>query len=209
VRVLLVNTKLAAKDKQPTSIKSLVDPRWKGRAALGNPLQGTTTVHLAELASHWGDDKTRAFLEGLRDNQVRRASSSWEVKQLVATGKVAFGLTNSDHAFDSLSSGAPVAVVYPDQEAKGLGALVLPTSVVLIRGGPHPENGKRLIDHLVSPAVEAALTKGGTYLALRPGAAAPAGMRAIEDIRAMTLDPAAASESLERIQPWIRSTFGL
>ena len=44
------------------------------------------------------------------------------------------------------ADGAPVAIVYPDQEPGGLGTLVMPRTVVQIRGGPHPSEAKQLID---------------------------------------------------------------
>ena len=57
---------------------------------------------------------------------------------------------NGDDANEALKAGAPVEVVYPDQD--DLGTLVMPTSVVLIRGGPNPDEGRGLIDYLLSDA---------------------------------------------------------
>ena len=207
-RVLLVNTKLVPEKARPTSIRSLAEPRWKKRIAIPNPLHGTTLVQLAALSAHWGEKETQDFLDALRVNEVKIATTSWDVMQLVVKGEVAFGLTNTDHADGALASGAPVAMVYPDQEPNGLGTLVLPTSVLLIRGGPHPQAARRLIDHLLSPAVETALCESGTYFPLRAGATLPAGMRRIEDIRVMPLDFAKSGEGIERIKPWIEHWLG-
>lgn len=207
-RVLLVNTKLVPRGKEPASIKSLGAPPWKGRGALANPLHGSTLAQMAVLDGLWGDEEMRRFIDALRANEVRIATTSWDVKRLVEKGDVAFGLTNTDHASEAMAAGGPVAVVYPDQEKNGIGTLVLPTSVLLIRGGPHPEAGRRLVDHLLSPAVEAELCKSGAYFPLRAGATALPGLRRIEDIHAMPIDFMRAGEGLERIKPWLAHWVG-
>ena len=119
-RVLLVNRRARpAGESGPRSIRDLADPRWKGRAAIANPLFGTTTMHVAALFARWGDAEARAFLDALKANGVRIASSNGEVKRLVVAGEVAFGLTDTDDANEALKEGADVDVVYPD--ADGLG----------------------------------------------------------------------------------------
>ena len=56
-RVLLVNTQAMGGDVSPVSMRDLADPRWKGRAAIANPLFGTTTMHVAALFAAWGDEE--------------------------------------------------------------------------------------------------------------------------------------------------------
>lgn len=207
-RVLLVNTKLVPASARPSSIRDLANPRWKGRVAIPNPLHGTTLVQMGALSALWDDDQTRAFLDSLQANEVKVATTSWDAMQLVTNGQAAFALTNTDHADAAVSSGAPVAIVYPDQGPKGIGTLVLPTSVLLLRGGPHPAVGRRLVDHLVSPAVETELCRSRAYFPLRTDAAATDGARRLADIRATPLDVARTSEALERIRPSIERWLG-
>jgi len=201
-RVLLVNTKLVPKNEWPLSIHSLTDPRWKGRTAMGNPLHGTTLVQMAAFAANWGEAETRRFLDERGKNGVRIATTSWEVKELIQKGKVAFGVTNTDHAYESLHSGAPVAVIYPDQEKNGIGTLVIPTSVFLL-AGPHRETARRLVDFLLTAPVEEMLTRDGAYFSLRPGAKALPGMKSLDEFRPMQVDFARAGAALQRIKPWI------
>lgn len=207
VRLLLVNTKLVAENARPKSVRDLAARRWKGRTAIANPRHGTTLVHFAALASRWGEEETQRFLSDLDEDDVQIASTSWEVKQLVESGKAAFGLTNNDHVFEAVQAGSPVAAVVPDQESGGLGALVLPTSVMLIRG-PHPENGRRLVDHLLSRDVEAQLVNSGGYLPLRDDAVAAEGMPDVRRIRTLSYDPAQANDALERMRPWLDRWHG-
>src|SRR5262249_39833936 len=142
-RVLLVNKTRVPSGEAPRSIRDLAAPRWKGQTAIANPLFGTTTMHVAALFAAWGDVEARRFLDDLKESGARIAGSNGEVKRLVAAGEVAFGLTDTDDADEARKDGAPVDVVYPDQD--GIGTLIMPTALVLIRGGPHPDAGRKLI----------------------------------------------------------------
>lgn len=205
-RVLLVNKKRVPPGEMPKSIRDLADSRWKGRTAIANPLFGTTTMHVAALASVWGDERLRAFLDALRSNDVRVASSNGEVRRLVAAGEVAFGLTDTDDANEALKDGADVEVVYPDQD--GEGTLLMPTAVVLI-AGPNRENGKRLVDYLVSADVERQMSQAAAHMPLRPSVPLPPSLRSVSQLRAMKVDYAHLGDVMERIQPWLREWAGL
>jgi len=206
-RVLLVNDDLVSEAGTPRSIRDLADPRWKGRTAIANPLFGTTTMHVAALFSAWGDEEAKAFLNRLKENDVRIASSNGEVKRLVVSGEIAFGLTDTDDAHVALGDGAPVRVVYPDQD--GMGSLVIPTVAVLIKGGPRPEAGRRLIDCLLSAEVESAMAKSAAHMPLRPAVPVPHNVRAVGSIKAMEVDYGSVARTMERIQPWLREWVGL
>jgi iron(III) transport system substrate-binding protein len=206
-RVLLVNRKLVPSEAMPRSIRDLAAPRWKGKTAIANPLFGTTTMHVAALFAKWGEGDARAFLDALKANDVRIASSNGEVKRLVASEEVAFGLTDTDDANEAKKEGADVEVVYPD--ADELGTLVMPTSVVLMAKGPNPEPGRKLVDFLLSPEAERRMAEAAAHMPLRAGVATPSGVRGVSDIRAMDVDYAKVAEEMEKIQPWLRQWAGL
>src|SRR5438128_11462910 len=156
-RILLVNTSRVDADSMPRSIVDLANPHWSGDTAIANPLFGTTTMHVAALFAEWGDEKARAFLQALKANGVRVASSNGEVKRLQAGGEVAFGLADTDDADEALKEGAPISVVYPDQD--DLGTLLMPTSVLMMKGSPHPAPASKLIDYLLTRDVERRLAE--------------------------------------------------
>ncbi len=199
---------LARKGAQrPTSVRDLAAKAWKGKAALANPLYGTTTMHVAALASAWGDDKLKSFLEAVKQNGTRIASSNGEVKRLVVAGEVDFGLTDTDDAADAVKGGAPVEIVYPDQD--DLGALVMPTSVVCMRGGPNLATAKTLVDALLGPDTERRLAAAGGFMPLRSGVDVPPGVRSVSDFRAMTVDYAKVAQRMESLQPWLARWTGI
>jgi iron(III) transport system substrate-binding protein len=205
-RVLLVNTNEVAANP-PSSIRDLSNPRWKNRAAIANPLFGTTTMHIAALFSAWGDAEAKEFLNAAKANGVRLAASNGEVKRLVSSGEVAWGVTDTDDASEALASGAPVRIVFPDQDQ--LGTLVMPTSVVMIRGARHPKEAHDFIDYLASAATETYLAEHGAHLPLQKGVAPPQSLSAPADLRVMNVDYGNLALTIERIQPWLREWTGL
>jgi len=206
-RVLLVNTRMVDGASMPHSLADLTSTEWRGRVAMANPLYGTTTMHVAALASLWGETRVQQFLTELRRNDVRIASSNGEVRRLVVAGEVAVGITDTDDAHEALKEGAPVSVIYPDDEPGG--TLVIPTAAVIIKGGPNPTAARRLIDYLVSATVEEQMAKSAAHMPLRPGVPVPRGVLPVSDIKAMNVDYAAVAEQIERMQPWLRGWVGL
>ncbi|MBI3202839.1 MAG: extracellular solute-binding protein [Myxococcales bacterium] len=205
-RVILVNRNRVATGDAPRSIRDLASPQFKGQCAMANPLYGTTTMHVAALFAAWGDADAKAFLQAVKSNGVRIASSNGEVKRLVASGEAAIGLTDTDDAHEALEAKAPVDVVWPDQE--GLGTLVMPTVVVLVKGGPHPDAGRRLIDFLLSAEVERRMAEKAAHMPLRGDVTVP-GVRRIAEVRAMQVDYQRVAAEMQRIQPWLRDWVGL
>ena len=122
-------------------------------------------------------------------------------------GEVTFGLTDTDDANEAIKEGAPVEVVYPDSD--GAGTLVMPTTVVLMRSGPHPDPGRRLVDYLLSAATERRLAEAAAHMPLRADVPVPPQVRPVSAIRPMEVDYAKVAEQVEKIQPWLRQWAGL
>ena len=203
-RVLLVNTDLVSETERPVSIRDLANTRWRGQTAIANPLFGTTTMHTAALFAVWGEETAKAFFDTLKSNDIQIASSNGEVKRLVVSGEVAFGLTDTDDAYSAVQEGAPVAIVYPDGD--DLGTLVMPTVAVMIRGAPHPEAARRLIDH---GRTEEALIEAGAHIPLGPTDTGAPSLPGLDQLRPMAVDYERVAQEMERIQPWLREWIGL
>lgn len=159
-RVLLVNTDLiTSKDDYPTSVRDLVDPKWKQNCALARPLFGTTATHFAVLRVQDGHDKTIEFLEQIRDNAVV-LSGNKQVALAVASGQVAWGLTDTDDAIIEKDRLQNVEIVFPDQQPDQPGTLRIPNTLAILKDAPHPVAAEKLADYLVSAQTEDRLAMG-------------------------------------------------
>ncbi len=159
-RVLLVNTEAVGDGERPGSLYDLADEKWRGKGGLAKPLFGTTATHVACLFAYLGDEKARQLLDEIKANEVRVFPGNKQVAQAVSSGQVVFGLTDTDDAMGEIEAGHPVEVVYPDQQDDGLGTLFIPNTLAIIKGSPHAEEARKLVDHLLTPEIEIELAKG-------------------------------------------------
>lgn len=158
-RVLIVNRDLIAQDALPKSILDL--PARAREVAVANPLFGSTATHAAALGAALGSDKAVNLFADLAAGGAHFVDGNAVVRDMVAAGRVPLGLTDTDDACEAITRGDPVTVVFLDQGEGGLGTLVVPNSLALVRGAPHPDAAKALIDHLTTPRVEALLVEAG------------------------------------------------
>jgi iron(III) transport system substrate-binding protein len=207
-RVLIVNTKLVAADDRPASIHDLADAKWRGKAGIAKPLFGTTATHAACLFAHWGEGGAKQYFRKLKANDVEILSGNKQVALSVASGRLAFGLTDTDDAIIEQEKGLPVAIVYPDQGKDALGTLFIPNTLSVIRGGPNPEAARRLVDYLLSPEVEAKLAAGpSAQIPLNPQVKAEVRVETPHTIRAMPVDFQAAAATWDTARRFIRDEF--
>ena len=205
-RILIVDQGL--KDK-PVSLEAYIDPCFNGKAVIANPLFGTTTAHMAALFTVWGDDRAKAFLDAMRKNGVHISSSNGESADQVTAGPFQFALVDSDDVHTRQKQGQPVDGVYPDQEDGGLGCFIVPNAVLLIKGGPHTEAAKKLIDYLLSRETEKKLAySNAAQIPLHPGVETPPGVRRLEALKVMNVDYAAVAAKMQAIQPLLRDWVG-
>jgi iron(III) transport system substrate-binding protein len=164
---------------------------------------------MAALFSAWGDEKGKQFLAGMKANQVKLSTSNGESADFVASGEFEFALVDSDDAVDRMRHGKPIDIVYPDQADGDVGLLIIPNAVALIRGGPNPENGKRLVEYLVSKETERKLAVADcAQIPLNPGVSPPKELKPIEQIRTMKVNYADLAAKLQTIQPVLKEWVG-
>ncbi len=206
-RVLIVNIELVPQERYPQSIFDLLDPVW-GEAEVGiaNPLFGTTATHAAALFATLGPNEAQEFFEALRERKVRVVDGNSVVRDMVVSGELRVGLTDTDDAHIALVKGQPVEMIFPDQN--GLGTLIIPNTVALINGAPHPEEAKHLVDFLLSPEVEARLAHSESWqMPVRQTIDIPPDMPQLQDIRGMAVQPSDVAEQMPASSAWLKQAF--
>lgn len=159
-RVILVNTKLLSKEEYPTSIYDFLSDEWPAdKVGIAHPIFGTSNTHAAALYAYLGADKGKDFYQQLKDRGVMVVDGNSVVKDMVVSGQLMFGLTDTDDAMEAVKKGASVEIVFPDQD--NMGTLVVPNTVALVKGGPNSDNGKKLVEYLASKEVEKKLVESG------------------------------------------------
>ena len=207
-RVFIINTRLMPDRAQwPKRLADLADPVFKGKGAMARPLTGTTLTHAAALYTLLGEAPAEQLLGALQANGVTWCKGNAHVMRQVAEGQLPFGLTDTDDFRVAVEKGFPVESVYPD--ADGTGTLLIPNTVALIQGAPHPEAARKLIDYILSPQVEARLAESpSAQIPVRAAVPRPAHVRGVDSFKVATLDWSKAAEWLDRKRAALMERFG-
>lgn len=153
VWVLIYNTSQVT-PKDLTSLFDLADPKWKGRIAIPNAGSEYLQAGVSVIQASHGDDRTRRFLEGLKANAGTQVfGKSSQIVEAVAKGQAAVGIVNHYYIYRHLATqpNAPIAILMPDQQQGGMGAILNAAGVGIVKPTRHAEAATRLVEFLVSP----------------------------------------------------------
>jgi iron(III) transport system substrate-binding protein len=147
-RVIIYNHNLVQRAEAPTSIEDMARPPWGGRGAVARPAHGGAAFHAAALFVLWGPERARDYFGALVANGTRIVGTESEVRTLVASGEVPWGILDLDLAIAAKREADPLHIFYPD--LIGQGAVTVPHVAVLLRGAPNLAQAKGLFGYLFS-----------------------------------------------------------
>jgi iron(III) transport system substrate-binding protein len=151
-RRVVINTNRLSLATAPRSLIELTNGAWRGRIALANPQFGTTAAHFHALRQRWGDALWQAWCQSLAANKPLLVDGNSMVVKFVGHGEAWIGLTDSDDIADGQREGLPVVPLPMNDET-----LLIPNTVAVTRGAPHPQPAQGLFEYLQRPEVVARL----------------------------------------------------
>jgi len=194
-RVIGYNTKKVSAEEAPRSLEDVLDSKWKGRLAMAAPEFGTTGGDVASWFAHYGAQRAEEILRGLKANEVRLVAGNSVAVRMVATGQADICFTDTDDIYAAQRNGWPSAMNYLDQA--GEGALAIPNTAAVIKGAPHPEEAKELMDFLLSEKLEQMLAESDSHNSpIRPSLADR--YKAYKIPKALDVDYARVADELPR-----------
>jgi iron(III) transport system substrate-binding protein len=149
-RVIMYNTELVSPDELPTKLADLADPKWRGQIGSANSSNGALMAQLVVMRNQLGPEATEAFISGLLANETQFFGGHTDVRKAVGAGELKLGLVNHYYYHLSKAEGAPVGIIYPDQEEGGLGLIVNTTNAGIVQGGPNPTLARLFIEFMLS-----------------------------------------------------------
>jgi iron(III) transport system substrate-binding protein len=147
-RRIVINTNRLTVAGAPQTLFDLTNTTWQGKIALAYPQFGTTATHFHALRQHWGSAAWETWCQGIAANKPLLVDGNSAVVKLVGQGEAWLGLTDSDDIADGQREGLPVAPLLLTSET-----LLIPNTVAVTRGAPHPEPAQRLFEYLQRPEV--------------------------------------------------------
>jgi iron(III) transport system substrate-binding protein len=201
-RVLVYNKSMVDDYEIPQSILDLSNSEYKAKVAIANPLFGTTTFHIAAIYSLLGDSAATEYLTDLKTNNIVIATSNGDVMNRVARGEVFCGLTDTDDANEALKEGENIGIVFLDQQ--GMGSLIVPNTVSIIKNSKNQENAKKIMDYLLSKETESRLAISCAQMPLHSGVDVPEGVPSLDGIIPMNINYEETSSILKEIQNYLK-----
>src|SRR5688572_13423420 len=143
----------------PKSLEELVHPRYRGKLAIPDPTQHSTTAQwLASLYKILGKDKAEKFIRDLAAMKPILLESLAPVAERVSTGETPIGLTQLNSVFMYSQKGVPM-------DYARLGKFLGDENLLLLGSkAPRPNAGKAFIDYYHSDESLRIIAQAGEFV---------------------------------------------
>lgn len=189
-RRIVINTNKVSLAEAPRTLAELTNAAWRGKVALAYPMFGTTATHFLALRQRWGDAPWQAWCRALQANKPFLVDGNSVVVKLVGQGEAWVGLTDSDDIAGGIHEGLPLAAMPLTPET-----LLIPNTVAVVRGAPHPAEAEQMFQFLQRPEVAERLVKEAALEGVQAGQSQ--GVQV--DWTALLADLDSATETMKRI----------
>jgi iron(III) transport system substrate-binding protein len=162
-RVLVYNTRELTPEQLPSSVWGLAGSRWKGKIGVA-PTNASFQAFLGATIHLYGEDRVRAWLRALQDNDVKFYPSNTTVVQAVARGDVQVGLVNHYYLYNVLAADRSLPIANHWFRAGDPGNLVLAAGVGIVASTQKSAVALRFVRFLHSKWAQRFIARG-------PGAA--------------------------------------
>jgi iron(III) transport system substrate-binding protein len=182
-RVIMYNTDLVSPEDLPASMMDLTDPKWKGKIGSADSRNGAMMAQLVAMRHLQGEEAVVDFIKGLMANDTQWFGGHTDVRKAVGVGELSLGLVNHYYYHLSKAEGAPVGIIYPDQDEDGIGLVVNSTSAGLVQGGKHPELARLFIDFMLSPEGQKVYADQNFEYPIMPDVETAEGVPSLDDFK--------------------------
>jgi 2-aminoethylphosphonate transport system substrate-binding protein len=142
----------AALKAPPATYGDLLDPKFKGKIQYSTPGQAGdgTAVMLQVIHSFGGKDAGFDYLKQLQANNVGPSASTGKLTALVNKGELFVANGDVQMNMSQMADDPNIRVFWPAGPNGERSALPLPYYIGLVAGAPDADNGKKLIEFLLS-----------------------------------------------------------
>ncbi|GIG66886.1 2-aminoethylphosphonate ABC transporter substrate-binding protein [Phytomonospora endophytica] len=181
-----------AADPAPSTWDSLLDARFKGKLQYSTPGQaGDGTAVLIQLQHELGKQGALDYLAKLEESNVGPSSSTGKLQPKVSKGEIL--VANGDVQMNLASihnDGSRFEIFFPAGADGKRSTFAIPYFMGLADGAPHGENGRKLMDFLLSPEAQQQVSL------------AAYGIPARGDVTATDENFAAVQKAMEGVEIW-------
>ena len=148
-RVIVFNTDELSAAEVPDSVFDLTDPKWKGRIGVA-PTNASFQAFVTAMRLDVGDDRTKEWLEALKENDPKFYEKNTPIVEAVAAGEIEVGLVNHYYLYlvKEEQPDAPIENKYLPGDDPG--ALVSVAGAGILDGAEHADAAERFVEFLLA-----------------------------------------------------------
>ena len=152
-RVIIYNTDLD-ESELPASVQELTDPKWKGRIGWP-PTNASFRIMVTAMRHIWGEDETKAWLEGMVANDVQVFPKNTPIVAAAGVGEVDVGLVNHYYLHRFLAEhGDDFGARNLFLKDGGPGSLIMVAGAGILATAQNSDNADKFVRFLVSQVAQ-------------------------------------------------------
>lgn len=149
-RVVVYNTNSLTPADLPDNIQAFTDPAWNGRLGWA-PTNGSFQAMVTAMRYVWGEEQTRAWLEGIIANNPVAYPNNTAVVEAVGAGEVEVGFVNHYYLYRFLAEqGESFPARNQFLTSGGPESLLMVSGVGMLDHSPNESNAEKFIEFLLS-----------------------------------------------------------
>lgn len=193
------------KTPPPASWADLLKPEFRAQVQAPSPqTSGTGYNMVAALVLIMGEDKAFEYLKKLNPSIQTYTQSGTAPSKAAAIGQAGVGIQFTPAFLQLIEEGYPLKITFP-REGVGFEA----PAISILRGAPHADLAKKLVDWSISLPGQAVLTDARTYFfPVHPKAKLAKGLPAFDEIPTVNYDAIWAGKEKKRlVDRWINEVL--
>ncbi len=149
-RVIVYNTDELTEADLPDSIEDFVKPEWKGRIGWP-PTNSSLHAMITGMRQEWGEERTRAWLEGIVANEPKIYEKNTPTVAAAAAGEISVGFVNHYYLHRFIAEeGESFAARNYYTRAADPGSVVLVAGVGILEASDNKDAATQFIKFLLS-----------------------------------------------------------
>jgi len=194
IMIFLVNTDLLSEEDIPTKWADLIDEKYFGKIAFGDPTASSSAyIHMNIMQQLYGWEFVEKFYKNL-DGKIIGSSST--IPKATADGEFVVALTIENLGADYVKAADNVRVIYPED-----GTMRTAGGSVIIKNCKNPENAKLFVEFMFSKEVADILVKYNRRPS-RVDVELAKGLSPFEKIKFMNYDYSKAADRENNLAKW-------
>jgi iron(III) transport system substrate-binding protein len=187
-RVLVYDPQRVRPEDLPRTLADLADPRWQGKLGWA-PANASFQAHVSALRHIWGEQRTRQWLERIKQLQPAAYPRNSVQVQAASKGEIAIGWVNHYYVHELRKKEPGLrAANYSFPAAGDAGNVLMVAGAAISAHSPRKPQAQQLLAYLTSDAAQRAVAAEFEY-PTRNGVAAHPDVAPLEQLNLATFDP--------------------